>query len=214
MPYPNPAYRFLITDRDLSESNLVACYDPESAEGPLRQRNGTWYWNGRYTSEFMVDADISLSRCRAISFITHRRDHCRLFPGRCPDGGRVVWSTGAQTLAYVMGRNLTGVRHCFVHKSNAGAYEPGAMVSETLGYLLGELAPKEPNGPIKSTRRSQAIMNGALLLFGAGQFDDAQEVVRTLASWEVAETALEARAKAYLKLRDFSLRRASAPRNR
>jgi hypothetical protein len=117
MDYPNPAYRFLITDRDLSDSNLIQPYDPETARGPLRLRDGIWYWNGQYTSEFMVDADLPLRRCVEIKTITHRRDRCRLHPSSCAEADRSTWSTGAQTLAYVIARNLTGVRRCFMHRS-------------------------------------------------------------------------------------------------
>jgi hypothetical protein len=51
MHYRPHAYRFLITERNLSSSSLVKTYDPESARGPLRPRDGTWYWNDQYTSE-------------------------------------------------------------------------------------------------------------------------------------------------------------------
>ncbi len=52
--YRPSAYRFLITDRDLSNSTLVQSYDPTRAEGPLRLRGEEWYWSGKYTSEFML----------------------------------------------------------------------------------------------------------------------------------------------------------------
>lgn len=65
MPDYSPrAYRLLLTDRDLSASRHVTPYDPASDEGPLRERDGVWYWNGNYTSEFMIDADLPLHRLR------------------------------------------------------------------------------------------------------------------------------------------------------
>jgi hypothetical protein len=121
MDYPNPAFRFLIMDREPSTSRLVHPYDPETDRGPLRLRDGTWYWNDQYTSEFMVDADLALRRCVEIKTITHRRDRCRLHPSSCTEATRSIWLTGAQTLAYVIARDLTRVRNCFVRRSVSGA---------------------------------------------------------------------------------------------
>jgi hypothetical protein len=212
MDYPNRAYRFLITDRDLSGSSLVRAYDPETARGPLRLCEGTWYWNRKYTSEFMVDEDLPLRRCVEIKAIKHRRDRCRLHPSSCTEADRSTWSIGAQTLAYVIARGLTGVRRCIMHRSENGVDDPGSTLRDTLDHLLHELTEEEPGGPITSPRRSQAAMKGALLLYGTGQFDDAKEVVRALASRAVAEAALQEEARAYLGLPEFSIRRPSRRR--
>ena len=69
-----------------------------------------------------------------------------------------------------------------------------------LGFLLDELMPEEPNGPVTSRRRTEAVMRGALLLYGSGQFQDAQEVARALASRVTGRTALERHARRYLAL--------------
>ncbi len=65
--------------------------------------------------------------------------------------------------------------------------------------------PEEPHGPITSRRRSEAIMKGALLLYGSGQFEDAQEVARALTSRAIMRTALERHARRYLGLSELSL---------
>jgi hypothetical protein len=206
MDYPNPAYRFLITDRDLSgAASLLRPYDPATARGPLRLRDGIWYWNGKYTSEFMLDADLPLRRCLEISAIRHRSDRCRLYASNCTDANRSTWSNGAQTLAYVIARDLTHARHCFVRRASSGQREPGSAVRDTLGFLLDELMPEEPHGPITSRGRSDAVMKGAMLLYGSGQFDDAREVARTLESRVIARTALERHARRYLGLPELSL---------
>ena len=45
MDYPNPAYRFLITDRDLSGASLLRPYDPATARGPaLAERRLVLEW--------------------------------------------------------------------------------------------------------------------------------------------------------------------------
>ncbi len=205
MNYPNPAYRFLITDRDLSDSRFLRSYDPEIANGPLRLRNGRWYWNETYTSEFMVDADLPLRRCIQIKSISHRADRCRLYSPNCAEANRSIWENGAQILAYVIARDLTRVRHCFVRRTTSGKREPGEAVRDTIGYLLDDLMPEEPHGPISSRRRSDAVLRGALLLYGSGQLEDAQEVTRTLASREIARAALERHAKRFLQVPELSL---------
>jgi hypothetical protein len=50
-------------------------------------------------------------------------------------------------------------------------------------------------------------VKAALLLYGSGQFEDAQELARTLGSREIALTALERHARRYLGLPQLSLRR-------
>ncbi len=59
--YRPHAYRILITDRDLNHSRLLTPYDPYSDKGPLRERDGVWYWNYDYTSEFMFEGDLDLA---------------------------------------------------------------------------------------------------------------------------------------------------------
>jgi hypothetical protein len=143
---PNPAYRFLITDRDLSGVSLLRPYDPATARGPLRLRNGIWYWNGEYTSEFMLDIDLPLRRCVEISAIPHRGDRCRLYPSNCAEAVRSTWSNGARTLAYIIARDLTRAWHCFVRPTSSGGREPGSAVRDTLGFLLDELMPEDLMG--------------------------------------------------------------------
>jgi hypothetical protein len=205
MNYPNPAYRLLITDRDFPDMSLLRPYDPETAQGPLRLRNGDWYWNDEFTSEFMLDADLSLRHCVDIKAISHRADRCRLYSPNCTEANGTVWENGARTLAYVLARDLTRVRHCFVQLTEEGDQQLGSTVRDAIKFLLDELTPEEPHGPISSERRSDAVLVGALLLYGSGQIEDAQEAVRVLASQDTARAALERQARRYFRLPAFSL---------
>jgi hypothetical protein len=121
------------------------------------------------------------------------------------EADRSVWSTGAQTLAYVIGRDLEHVRRCFIRQTGNGEPVAGSGVRDALGFLLEDLLQEDPHGPVSSERRSDAVMKGALLLYGLGQPDDASEVVRTLASRETAKAALERQAREFLGLTEFSL---------
>jgi hypothetical protein len=155
----------------------------------------------------MLDADLSLRRCAEIRSIQHRGNRCRLYGSGCADARRNTWLNGAQALAYTIARDLTGVRHCFVRKTTNGAREAGPTVRDTLGFLLDDLTPEDIHGPITSRRRSDAVVKAALLLYGSGQFEDAQELARTLGSREIALTALERHARRYLGLPQLSLLR-------
>ncbi len=203
--YSPPAYRFLITDRDLSGSKSVTPYDPEHEKGPLRLRDDVWYWNDQKTSEFMLDCDIPLSQCTEIRFIDHHKYVCRVNGGSCPDRNRQSWTIGAQALAYVMARNLTRVRRCLIRDHAGATPTPGVTVTESLEALLSELDTEEPNGSIHSAQSSEAILRGALLLYGNGQFDDARDLVGLLGSKTILKNALEVIVRKYLKLPAFSL---------
>jgi hypothetical protein len=82
--YSPHAYRIVMTDRDLSHSRYVTPYDPSSDKGPLRERGGVWYWNGNYTSEFMIDGDLDLADCNSFEFISHNNNICRVHGSKCP----------------------------------------------------------------------------------------------------------------------------------
>jgi hypothetical protein len=132
------------------------------------------------------DSDLSLRHCVEIKAISHRADRCRLYSPNCTEANGTVWENGARTLAYVLARDLTRVRHCFVQPTERGEQQLGSTVRDTIKFLLDELTPEEPHGPISSERRSDAILVGALLLYGSGQLEDAQEAVRVLASRDTA----------------------------
>ena len=104
IPYRNPAYRFLVTDRDL-ESSKVKPYNPESDRGPVRLKDGKWYWNESPTSEFMIEGDLPLKHAIALSFVEHvdcREDK------KCKEQTLHTRIVTAQTLAFVLGNDV----HC------------------------------------------------------------------------------------------------------
>jgi hypothetical protein len=109
--YSPHAYRLLLTDRDLSRSRHVTPYDPSYSKGPLRERHGVWYWNARYTSEFMVDGDLDLCDCTAFEFIRHHDSKCRVNGKNCPDHGAPPYRIGGRVLAFLIGNDLHSVDH-------------------------------------------------------------------------------------------------------
>jgi hypothetical protein len=86
--YQPHACRFLLTDRTLKNTDLVE-YDPETAFGPLRHRNGRWYRNPNVTLEFMLDEHVNV-RCQ-------RTVICRASP-KILQCGRELWAAFAKEI--------------------------------------------------------------------------------------------------------------------
>jgi len=80
--YNPTAFRLLLSARDITR---VARYNPMTDDGPLQLRNGTYYWNGNYTSEFMIEDDLSLDRCTGIRFVAHHQQYCSPIGNSCED---------------------------------------------------------------------------------------------------------------------------------
>ena len=62
MNYRPAAYRLLLSKRDIP-AGLITPYNPEKDKGPLQLKDGKYYWNGAFTSEFMIEDEVSLDRC-------------------------------------------------------------------------------------------------------------------------------------------------------
>jgi len=120
----NPhAYRFLLA-REVDDQKLpsgVVSYDPRKSGGPLLLDGDEWLWNGSYTSEFMIDSDRELSRCRGIQTVSHNRSLCTL----ATSCGEMEWGSGkAATLLItrLLGRGIGSkhVRKALVEKGRLG----------------------------------------------------------------------------------------------
>ncbi|WGD54159.1 hypothetical protein QA641_09835 [Bradyrhizobium sp. CB1650] len=74
--YHPPAYRFLLTFEEIT-SPLVAKYDPEKDDGPLKKVDGKWRWHPDFCSEFMVADDFPVSEVTGVSFVHHNQKYCR-----------------------------------------------------------------------------------------------------------------------------------------
>jgi hypothetical protein len=115
--YRPHAYRILLTDRDLSESKYVREYDPASSKGPLRECDGTSYWNNQFTSEFLVEGDIELDECTGFDFVSHHSSICRLNGASCPDFNRTSQAVGGQAIAFLLGHGRHSIDHVLKQRS-------------------------------------------------------------------------------------------------
>jgi hypothetical protein len=194
--YRPSAYRLLLTDRDLAPgvSRNVIPYDPAVDKGPLRKRDGVWYWNGDYTSELMVEDDLPLRLCRSVSFIKHRRDICRLHGSSCADRTASAFETGGRFMAFLLGNGLHGLDRAFRRPASMRSRLPlvdsvGVGIEGIMDALRG--GRDRFDGGIRRAASSRAVLRGALAHYGADQVDQARALVSQLASAEVFDRALE-----------------------
>jgi hypothetical protein len=183
--YSNPAYRLLITERDLSNDKRLQAYDPETDDGPLRKIDETWYWNGRYTSEFMIDQDIPLSKVASFDFVEHAK--CRESRS-CNEEKNGYQSTGGQVMSFILGNGIHGLDKVLV--------DDGDLTSEadsTLISVYRALLPKgrKFDGVLGKTSSVTAVLRGALALHGSGQRSEAMRLTATIKDEDVFENGLE-----------------------
>jgi hypothetical protein len=191
--YSPHAYRILLTDRNLSRSEYVREYDPASNKGPLREGAGAWYWNNRYTSEFLVEGDIELDECTGFDFISHHGSICRLNGTSCADFNTTTRQIGGKVIAFLVGQGLHSIDHVLKQRSR---FDRQRRLSEAadvgIDGILRALGRKKDRfgGVVKSESSRQAVTRGALALYGAGKATAARELLKLLKSASVFEDAL------------------------
>ena len=205
--YKPPAYRFLLTDRDMSGSKPVVPYDPESDRGPLRKRKGKWYWNDNYTSEFMLEADISLGDCTGLSFVFHHPLICRLDSSRCAYKGTNRERSAGQVLALLLSSNRHTVDHALLEKRHDGNRTLTSEAENGVTGICRALGSKKERfcGVIKKAVSRKSALRGALALYGTEQNQAAKNLISLLHSQEVFEKALIEIIEEHFDLDDYKL---------
>lgn len=186
--YRPHAYRILMTDRDLTrskyvEARYIEAYEPTSAKGPLRERNGEWYWNDQYTSEFMIESDIDLAGCTDFDFIQHHPEYCRPDGSACRDRSRQTHWTAGKMIAFILGHGIHSVDHVLKKPSIFDASRALAhQVDQGIDGIVRQLGGRKAvfGGPIKNPQTRKAVTRGALALYGSGQAAAARDLVATL----------------------------------
>jgi hypothetical protein len=199
MPYQNPAYRLLVTDRDLTDSKKVDPYDPRTDDGPVRFKQGRWLWNAKYTSEFMIESDLSLADAKSISFVQHSK--CRERRG-CRDEQLNSDAAGAQTLAFLMGNSIHCVDHLLVADQTLNSVADNCV--NQLWRTLGRTEERF-GGVLRKSKSTEDVLLGALALFGSGQADAARQTVKTLKNQDVFSSALTSLIRRHFGLSSWEL---------
>ena len=205
----NPhAYRILFTDRDMSGSTHLREYDPTSSRGPLRKHDGEWFWNGKYTSEFMVESDIDLNQCIGFDFVKHHPTYCRPDASSCNDLNTSARKTGGSMMAFLLGHSLHSIDHVLKQRPKS---DKTRMLSDTLDVgvegIRQALGMKKERfgGPIKLDTSRKAVLRGALALYGSGQLAAARKLVALLKSADIFETALVEIVNEHFKTKSWTL---------
>jgi hypothetical protein len=189
MPYQPAAYRLLLSKRDF-RAGLITPYDPAKDEGPLRFNDGKYYWNGAYTSEFMIEDDLSLDRCTGLKFVEHNQKYCRPFGGACEDlqSQPSILRTGGRLLSFILGHGLHVLDEHFKPPEGKRPFTNLDWAYEGLEKVLQSQV--QFGGPIKRDGPCQAIVRGSLALYGMDQVDQAHELLALISSEENFSKAL------------------------
>jgi hypothetical protein len=193
MPYKPMAYRFLLTPREIGPG-LVQRYDPTKDDGPLRQVGDQWYWNGNFTSEFMIDSDLDLDRATGLDFVVHHAQYCRQFGADCLDRNQQPQPprTGGRILAYILGHEL----HVLDNHLKPTADEPADRLDLLDIAFSGLRAVLRPNarfgGVIANSASCKNVVRGALALYGMDQSETARNLLSLVASMNAFDEALTA----------------------
>jgi len=199
MEYRNVAYRLLVTDRDMSESKRVIPFDPSKEKGPVRFKNDRWYWNSKYTSEFMVECDLSLADAKSMSFVEH--GGCRE-SNTCAEQETAKHTAAAQTLAFLIGNSIHCVDHLLCDNDTLSA-----EAESYINYLWGALGRKKDRfgGVLKRSKSTEDVLLGALALFGSGQHGAAREVMKTINDQDVFTEGLATLVRRHFDLPDWQM---------
>ena len=200
--YKRDAYRFIISDQDLSNLPVTA-YDPVMEDGPLRQFNGLWYWNSLHTAEFMLDSSLILHFCKKIDFILHHDRFCAA-PGGCGDLGSDGTKAAGRLLAFLLSRGFRGFNELLIETVPKSALSTAAErgISQAYRQLSGSNA-----GPANANDDVDAALRAALLQYAVGETVLAQATAKLISSDDLLRRRLAELVKSHFKLETSVLKR-------
>lgn len=180
--YQPPVYRILITDKNYDSWDILVPYDETKPEGPLYRDGETWYRNGNYTGEFMVDSDLFLSDCREVIFIDHHSKYCAKNGSACSEMGSSMYAEGPRVLANLIGRGLRKARRLFVENHNDGFQFTSNAIS-ILSKLIQDFTHgfEDTNAVVTGDDRD-TLLRAGLILYGEANYDEAFILSRLLGS--------------------------------
>jgi len=190
--YNPTAYRFLLTEREPRElpSGAVEPYDPAKDDGPLRRSGDKWYWNGNFTSEFMIDDDLSLRSTTGLNFVSHHSEYCRTFGNSCTERREnPTWDkTGGRILAYILAHELIVLN---THLKPTPENPRNQLLDTAFTGVHAALTEDgEFGGSLIRPASCKKIVIGALALYGMDQVDSAADPLTLLKSADGFDTAL------------------------
>jgi hypothetical protein len=185
--YRPPAYRFLITARELT-SDIVQAYDPTKDDGPLRASGDKWYCNGTFNSEFMIDEDLLLREVNRLDFITHNPTICRTYRFLRAECKQEPEKTGGRILAYILAHKV----HVLDPHLKPIGNERNHLLDMAFNGLRTALSRNVQfgAGPLNYSASCEDAVTGALALYGLDQLDPARRLLTRISSTYLFEAAL------------------------
>lgn len=189
--YKPPAYRFLLTERDLPDSKFVQRYDPCKDDGPLkRRRSGDWFWNGNCTSEFMIDTDLSLDACTGIRFVSHHPRICANDSNRCSEMTFHPQEISSRVFAFILGNGIHSADEMFWPLKSARRRHQIDFSRDDISRELRDFS-RGVGGSLAKPSSRRSVLRGALALYGSNQNRAAERLVALLANKKEFDTTLE-----------------------
>jgi len=189
MNYQPKAYRLLLSNRDIPPG-LIQPYNPVIDQGPLRFYDGKYYWNTAFTSEFMIEDDLSLDQCTGVRFVEHHPQYCGPFGNAfCEERAKQPppEETGSKILAFVLGAG----RHELDKHLKPPAHQSMELQRAYAG--LESILPAEVQfgGATSANDDCQMVVCASLLHYGTGQTLQARNLLSLIASKDKFTTALK-----------------------
>jgi hypothetical protein len=178
-PYNPPAFRILASQKAEGLSDLVTPYDPTVGDGPLFLSDGLWYWNGNYTGEFMIDADLPLKCCEAVDFASHHPNICAKSLA-CPDKGLGSNAAGSVVVAAAIGQDIEAAAGLFRESDDSEAliFAARAALSDLIVRYENQL-PEEEKSRIGASEAG-AVVKASLAAYGRRQKEDAYTLIKMI----------------------------------
>lgn len=139
--------------------------------------------------------DLDLSDCINFKGISHKKDGCRIYRGRCPELETNPSVTAGRMLSFLIGSGIHSVdpalRSVPPGSSRALSFDFEYGVSG-IWFALAQNRKARFGGGITKLTESKAIVRGALALLGVDQPDEARNLVSLLKDEATFQAALEA----------------------
>jgi hypothetical protein len=149
--------------------------------GVVYKGNEQWYWNGKYTGEFMIDSHLNLADLVKLDFVNHRRI-CSKNGNSCNDKNLSKFEAASVFLAIVIGKKLKHIGPSLLEKVKDD-FNFHYTCLYGLRNLFLELAPAKNNKLLSlSDSEAEAIMTAALLMYGDRQYENSRILVECLSS--------------------------------
>ena len=184
--FNRPVCRFLISYKDQSESPLVKPYDEIHDDGPIRLfEDKSWYWNGNFKTEVMIDENLDLKHCGQIKFIDHHKDICRKQGEACRDRDLYREKAGPIMMAAILGRRLMSAKQLMLKDGKITGY-----VRRATNALITDLMNQVQDNGAEAPGENEALLRASLLAFGYRDDNLFKQLVKVIGAKSAIQDAM------------------------